>query len=244
MTRLRPAIWVLLLSAIALATAMVVIVTAGSGSSVDSVGVRPVVSPSVSTDSADDGAGTRDADASAEKTPKAADNSNRIDATVLPVLDAGNTPVEIQINSLNVTAEVNNVGIDTIGRVDVPTDVYRTGWYQYSVLPGSAQGSTVIVGHKDGVDQGAGAFFALGDAAIDDIVVVTTADGSKMRYQVVARESFDKNTVPLAELFATTGPHRLTLITCGGPFDATTLGYTDNVVVTAVPVGASMGVQS
>jgi hypothetical protein len=37
---------------------------------------------------------------------------------------------------------------------------------------------------------------------------------------VIAREVFDKITVPLQDLFARTGPERLTLITCGGSFDA------------------------
>jgi hypothetical protein len=238
MTRIRPAIWVLMLSAIALATAAVVIAMAGSGSSVASVGARPAASQSVPTDSASGGASASD---SIDSDQASAGFDTRTDATVLPVQDVTMTPVSIAIRSLGVTAEVGNVGIDGLGRVDVPRDVFRTGWYQYSVRPGSPQGSTVIVGHKDGVDQGAGAFFALGEAAIDDIVVVTTANGTKLRYQVVARESFDKNTVPLNELFAATGPHRLTLITCGGPFDATTLGYTDNVVVTAVPVDSASG---
>ncbi len=70
---------------------------------------------------------------------------------------------------------------------------------------------------------------------------MTTEDDQRLRYEVVARESFDKEVVPLAELFSGAGPHRLTLITCGGPFDATTLGYTDNVVITAVAISDRRG---
>lgn len=229
MIRLRPAIWVLVISAIALVTAVAVIAMAGSGSSVASVGARPAVSEPGSPTSDTDGA------SAPQESPKSSD-ANRLDATVLPRTAEGQLPVSVRIGSLDVQAPVGSVGLDSLGRVDVPLDVDQTGWYRYSVLPGADAGSTVIVGHKDGVDQGPGAFFGLGDAQIDDIVTVTSANGSKLRYRVVARESFDKNVVPLDELFATTGAHRLTLITCGGPFDATTLGYTDNVVVTAVPV--------
>lgn len=37
-------------------------------------------------------------------------------------------------------------------------------------------------------------------------------------------------------LFATTGPDRLALITCDGPFDRATGHYTDNVIVWAALV--------
>jgi hypothetical protein len=52
---------------------------------------------------------------------------------------------------------------------------------------------------------------------------------------VVAREEYDKTKIPLAKYFATDGAPRLTLITCGGPFNEATGHYRDNVVVTAVP---------
>jgi hypothetical protein len=39
----------------------------------------------------------------------------------------------------------------------------------------------------------------------------------------------------LDKYFARDGAVRLTLITCGGPFDQDTRHYRDNVVVTAVP---------
>ena len=52
---------------------------------------------------------------------------------------------------------------------------------------------------------------------------------------MVARERYRKTTIPLDRYFARDGAPRLTLITCGGPFDRTTGHYRDNVVVTAVP---------
>jgi hypothetical protein len=38
------------------------------------------------------------------------------------------------------------------------------------------------------------------------------------------------------EVFDWDGPERLVLITCGGQFDRRALRYSDNVLVTAVPV--------
>jgi hypothetical protein len=49
----------------------------------------------------------------------------------------------------------------------------------------------------------------------------------------VGREVLQKTDIPLDRYFARDGAPRLTLITCGGPFDKATGHYRDNVVVTA-----------
>jgi hypothetical protein len=53
---------------------------------------------------------------------------------------------------------------------------------------------------------------------------------------VVSRELISKRALPLERIFARTGPPRLTLVTCGGPFLPETGRYRDNVVVVAEPV--------
>ena len=234
MSRPRPAIVVAVLSALALIAGLAVIVSAGSGSSVASVGERPATTAADST--AVDSESRQSTDPDPAVNPLSTIPRTRSDATVLPIRDPGATPRQIRIPRLSIDAPVDEVGLIGDGKVEVPRDVSRTGWYRYSQVLESDEGSTVIVGHRDGVDQGAGAFYGLGELQLGDRIVVTTAGGDRVRYEVVARESFDKQIVPLDELFSSAGPHRLTLITCGGPFDATTLGYTDNVVVTAVPV--------
>lgn len=235
MTRPRPAIVILLISVVALIAGIAVIVSAGSGSSVASVGERPQSSPADPTDSTPDSSSgssmTEPSSSTFSDIPR-----TRSDATVLPSRDPGATPRQIRIPRLSIDAPIDEVGLISDGKVEVPRDVSRTGWYRYSQVLESDEGSTVIVGHRDGVNQGAGAFYGLGELQLGDRIVLTTEAGDRVRYEVVARESFDKQIVPLDELFSSAGPHRLTLITCGGPFDATTLGYTDNVVVTAVPV--------
>ncbi len=78
-----------------------------------------------------------------------------IDATEIPLRDQSAIPRQITIPSLGVDAPVDIVGLIGDGKVEVPTDVLRTGWYQYSQVAGASTGSTVVVGHKDGVRQGA-----------------------------------------------------------------------------------------
>jgi LPXTG-site transpeptidase (sortase) family protein len=147
--------------------------------------------------------------------------------------------VGIAIPAIDVRTDVDVVGLDERDQVEVPEDVARTGWYRFSAKPGSGSGSIVIVGHVDGIDQGAGAFYDLRALRPGDTVTLTRADDRTVTYEVVAREVFSKSKVPLRELFSRSGSERLTLITCGGAFDPAALEYTDNIVVTAVPVDSN-----
>jgi hypothetical protein len=88
----------------------------------------------------------------------------------------------------------------------------------------------------DSAEQGKGAFFRLGRMAVGDRLTLTGAGGARQEFQVAARERYAKTRIPLEKYFARDGAPRLTLITCGGPFDVRTGHYRDNVVVTATPV--------
>ena len=117
----------------------------------------------------------------------------------------------------------------------IPELVQDVGWYRFGPAPGASSGSAVLSGHVDSAQQGLGAFSRLGELHAGDNVTVTDTAGRQLSYRVVGKEAFDKKTVPLAELFSRSGAARLTLITCGGAFDAAAKSYVDNIVVTAVP---------
>ena len=233
MTRPRPALLVLGAGALALAVGTVGIAWAGSGMHVESVGARPAVQAASNSPASQGEMGTSP---SSDRSGTAYRSLERRDATELPRPDRTPRPVELRIPAIDVRVAVDVVGLDAAGQVEVPVDVARSGWYRFSAKPGSGEGSTVIVGHVDGVDQGAGAFYDLRSLNPGDTVTLTRADDRQVTYEVVARERFDKDRVPLRELFSRSGPERLTLITCGGPFDPASLEYTDNIVVTALPV--------
>jgi sortase (surface protein transpeptidase) len=114
----------------------------------------------------------------------------------------------------------------------IPEDVDRVGWYRFGPAPG-ADGSAVLAGHVDDREQGLGALAPLRQAAVGTEVLVTDAEGTTTRWRVVSRELITKQVLPLDRLFARTGPPRLTLITCGGPFLPEYSSYRDNVVVVA-----------
>lgn len=145
-------------------------------------------------------------------------------------------PVRVSIGRLGVQAPVDPVGVYEDGSVEIPEDITRVGWYQFGAGPGQGSGSTVIVGHRDGFDEGPGAFYSISALEPGDVVELALADGSTRSYEVVSREAIDRGLLPSDGVFDEDGPERLTLISCIGYFDRDNGGYQQNVVVTAVPM--------
>jgi LPXTG-site transpeptidase (sortase) family protein len=144
-------------------------------------------------------------------------------------------PVRVRLPAFAVDAPVTPVGVDDRGRMDVPFDIRTVGWYRFGPGPGATTGSAVLSGHVDDRDQGYGAFHRLGALAPGDPVAVDLADGGVVSYRVAAVTRVPKGDLPVDEVFARTGAPRLTLVTCGGPFDNDAHAYTENVVVVARP---------
>jgi hypothetical protein len=144
-------------------------------------------------------------------------------------------PVGVAIDRPAIAGPVMPVGVEpTTGELSLPPDHAMVAWYQYGPTPG-ATGSSVLAGHVDwgGVE---GVFFRLGEVDPGAVVTVGYAGGSARRFRVVSRRLVAKTLLPVAEVFARSGPPTLVLITCGGSFDASVHHYRSNVVVTAVPV--------
>ena len=155
-----------------------------------------------------------------------------LDATGAPA------PARLVIGDLGVDATVKGVGVQGDGAMVIPAAPSSVGWYRYGSAPGDAKGNTVIAGHVATREDGAGALAALRGATPGMRVTITTADGTKHRYEVVGRELVVKKALPVDEIFAREGKPLLVLITCGGEYLPELRSHRDNVVVTAVPVTA------
>jgi len=147
------------------------------------------------------------------------------------------TPIRVQIPALGVDSAIIPVGVDDNGQLEIPEDVQSVGWYRFGRAPGATRGSAVLTGHVDDHLQGAGALADLGSLQPGDTLTVTDATGTARTFSVLSREGWHKGGVPLDRLFDRGGDPRLVLITCGGSFNTSTLGYDDNIAVTAVPTG-------
>jgi sortase (surface protein transpeptidase) len=146
-------------------------------------------------------------------------------------------PVLIEIPALGVSTTIVAVGVDSDGLMEIPQDVGTVGWYRFGPAPGSTGGSAVLSGHVDDYRQGAGVFGRIGDLGPGDVVRIGDEAGTNREFSVVSREEWSKDEVPLDRLFDRGGSARLVLITCGGSFNSDTLGYDDNIAITAIPVG-------
>jgi hypothetical protein len=147
----------------------------------------------------------------------------------------GAAPARVQISSLGVDAPVSAVAIDLgSGDVAVPPDIHRAGWWKDGAAPADSSGTVLIAGHVDSAVAGGGAFFPLKSAQRSALIVVGTASGATYRYRVTRVQTIPKPQLPTG-IFTRTGPRRLVLVTCGGPFDQRTKHYVDNVIVYATP---------
>ncbi len=102
-------------------------------------------------------------------------------------------------------------------------------------MPGQGEGTVVLAGHMDGLRR-SGAMSAVLDVAAGDVVTVRDHLGTAHEYRAVSRATVPRDALD-AGLFATDGPHRLVLITCGGEFDRAPGQYAENLVVVAEPAG-------
>lgn len=150
--------------------------------------------------------------------------------------DPGDSPVAVRIGDIGLEASILPVGVDAANSFAVPS-ADLVGWYEHSPAPGTSVGSTVLAAH---VDYGGerGVFFNLSEIEIDEVLEVDMADGTTHRYRVVENVLYEKEGLPIEELFRKDGDSVLQLITCGGTFDPDQRSYHGNVVVTAVPITA------
>jgi hypothetical protein len=136
-------------------------------------------------------------------------------------------PARVRLARLGISAPVSAVGIDTkSGALGIPANIRRVGWWRDGAAPGDARGTVLIAGHVDSATAGAGAFYALKSARRGDVIRLDAR-----RYRVTSVRRVRKQALP-ANVYSRTGPARLVLVTCGGPFDGH--HYRDNVIVTAV----------
>ncbi|NCT92422.1 class F sortase [Cellulomonas sp. APG4] len=165
----------------------------------------------------------------------------------VPVTDAGIDeveavaavpPVDLSIPSLDVSLPIDEVGVAEDGQMEIPPLAERGGWYRYGAAPGDPEGTAVIAAHVDSVaSAGVGPFARLGEAQVGDEVQVVRADGAVVTYAVTGVERIAKPAVEWPDVFVRGGPARLVLVTCGGTFQRQARSYSDNVIVTAEPVG-------
>lgn len=157
-------------------------------------------------------------------------------------------PNMLAIPSIGTRAPVISVGATGPdgGALDVPSRIDEVGWWdgvwksprgvvhEKVARPGQ-HGVALLAGHIDSAVQGEGALYQLRQVKKGDGVTVTDQHGKATRWRVTGLQVVPKTALPSA-LFVNHGPPKLAIVSCGGPFDATSGHFVDNVIAWAVPV--------
>ena len=148
----------------------------------------------------------------------------------------GVDPERVRIPAIGVDADVDDMGLNDDGSIEVPTEFADTGWWTYSPRPGRV-GASAILGHVDS-RTGPAVFFRLDELRPGDEIHVDGADGTTVTFAVRAVEQHPKASFPSEKVFGATPEPTLRLITCGGAFDSNAGSHLDNIVVFADRVSA------
>jgi hypothetical protein len=178
--------------------------------------------------------------ASGPPQPKATVLGSLAPATVKPTVPVPtlgySVPTHIDINAVNVHADIITVGVnkdDTIGTPPL-SNAKVAAWYNGSPTPGQV-GASIIDAHVDSslMADYRGAFYYLGLVKPGMEIDVTRSDHSVAVFTVDEVQDALKADFPTDKVYAATSYPGLRLITCGGDFDVKTKEYLGNTIVYA-----------
>ena len=150
------------------------------------------------------------------------------------------SPNRVEIPKLDTQAPIVKVGTSSNGELDVPVNPRVVGWWSPGAKPGAKKGTAIFAGHINysGVT---GALAEIGTLNPGDTVLVFGKHHGKqteIKFSITGVRTYHKTRLPYEQIFDQQVAGRLALVTCGGPFDASTGNYLDNIVAFAVPVAA------
>ena len=172
----------------------------------------------------------------------------------VPVLRARSSISEIEMSgslliipSLHVRAPLvptGAVGAPETASLMIPPDIHEVGWWDGEVRDGrrtihedapapGQPGVALIAGHVDSAANGPGALFDLRYLRAGDFIEISDSASHLSTWVVDGRPQMTPKAQLPPQLWVTKGPAQLALVTCGGPFDAATGHYVDNVIVWA-----------
>lgn len=141
-------------------------------------------------------------------------------------------PVRIVIPRVGIDENIEEVGKDENGRMDVPKDYNNAGWWKYGAKPGEI-GSAVLAGHIDTPFGERGIFYSLGDMSAGDLILVYDTDNVEYQFEVTEIIEYEDDEFPLDLVFGRDDKKRLNLITCAGVYDISSGNYQERLVVYA-----------
>lgn len=142
------------------------------------------------------------------------------------------SPVKIKIPKIGIEANIESVGLDGFGRMDVPQNVLDIAWYNLGVKPGE-KGNAVFAGHFDKPDGSPAVFFKLDSLEKGDRIDILDQNGKTQEFIVTEKRVVSTDKFPLQEVFGETDQVRVNLITCGGEWNKEKKEYSERTIIFA-----------
>ncbi len=196
--------------------------------------------PSVETDTAVEAGPTATAEEFevAIETPVEEAGATASDADATPVEEEdcprGAIPVRVVADSAQIDAEFETLEIID-GIMEQPTGSELVSWYKETGRLGE-NNNVVIAAHLNYWGVPEGIFFYLDQMKPGDKVEVTGDDGRIYVFEVEWVRQESNLEAPAAEVIGPTDVPSLTMITCGGEWEASISEYDERTVVRAVQV--------
>ncbi len=154
-----------------------------------------------------------------------------LDERLITFLTVGEQPVEVRIGAVKVVAKTET--LETVdGAMQDPTTADRIAWYKDSSRLG-IDGNVVLAGHLNYWGVPEGVFYHLAEVEVGDDIVITGDKGGLYYYRVTWVEQVDASSAEIDDVVGPTDENSVTLITCGGTWNAKVQEYSQRTVVRA-----------
>jgi len=121
----------------------------------------------------------------------------------------------------------------TDNALQIPPDVHHVGWWSGGGQLSGSSGTVLLAGHVNYVGQGPGALSQLAYAHVGETITTVGPHHMTQDWTVDKVTSLIQADLP-QDIFTSTGPRRLVIVTCGGTLEPDHY-YNENVLVYAEP---------
>jgi LPXTG-site transpeptidase (sortase) family protein len=137
--------------------------------------------------------------------------------------DFGGTRLVIPKIGVDAQFSIKEVGTD--GQMPNPDGPEDVAYYDFSQWPGlggvpGKGGNVVLAGHVDYIRYGPAVFWRLHELEPGDTVEIQLADGTTATYKIEFNKQLDASAADWTPIVQATADESITLITCGGQFEA------------------------
>jgi LPXTG-site transpeptidase (sortase) family protein len=140
-------------------------------------------------------------------------------------------PVTLTIPAINLSAQIEQIGLTPDGALSTPLGEANAGWYRLGQRPGEI-GSAVVDGHFGQRADGSGSVFdELEKLKVGDEVYTTDTDGNITGFIIRETRSYEPSIVAPEVFNSSDGLAHLNLITCQGIWDKAEKTFSHRLVV-------------